>query len=63
MFIKEVSSALSKAALFDQKYCNNGKLWNIITIWNSSFLCEYVVQCNLISVIKSVFSASLLQQS
>ncbi len=22
-------------------------MWNIITIWNSSFLCEYVVQCNL----------------
>ncbi len=43
-------------------------LWNIITFKLTCFLCEYIVNVYffiiiIISVIKAVFSASLLQSS
>ncbi len=39
------------------------KLWSIFIISNSSFLCEYLLNCHLFLWCAAVFSASLLQSS
>ncbi len=61
MFLKDVSSA-HQGCIYLNKNTVKTVMWNIITILNNCFLCEYV-KMYFISVIKAVFSASLLQSS
>ncbi len=42
---------------------NTVKMWQIITIKNGCFLCEYLFNCNWLLWSKAEFSASLLQSS
>ncbi len=44
-FFRKKSLLLTKATFIQSKI--QSKLWNIISIWNSCFLCEYLLNCNL----------------
>ncbi len=57
MFIKEVSSAHQGCIYLIKNTIKTVILWNIITMYNKCFLCEYIVKCNLFLWCKAEFSS------